>query len=235
MHAVLEDTAYSRHTRNDRNLPQWFLDDERKYAAPPGYGLELDECMLEKARNGLKDITARSISKVAEAKGRKMRRMQRALTKLRKKANAVVSKEVKRRNPCFERRLLLSRRLSPSLLLLQAMPRSYQQQLRFLVPSFLHQDISEREKAREVEKLYKKKINSKDHERKRLVVGRRFEAGSSGKKAHGIKMVDRRMLNDVRAEKAAFKRSKGAKGGNAQKSKGNRQHKVKVYRRSARK
>lgn len=233
MRAVLEDAAYNRYTRNDRNLPQWFLDDERKYAAPPGYGLELDECMLEKARNGLKDITARSISKVAEAKGRKMRRMQRALTKLRKKANAVVSKEVKRRNPCFERPLLLSGKLSPSLLLLQAMPRSAATKVPCSI--FLHQDISEREKAREVEKLYKKKINSKNHERKRLVVGRRFEAGSSGKKAHGIKMVDRRMLNDVRAGKAAFKRSKSAKGGSAQKSKGNRQHKVKVYRRSARK
>merc|ERR1711871_1929379 len=69
---LLEDAAYNRHTRNDRNLPQWFLDDERKFAAPPGYGLELDEAMLEKARNGLKDITARSIGKVAEAKGRKM-------------------------------------------------------------------------------------------------------------------------------------------------------------------
>ena len=193
---LLEDAAYNRHTRNDRNLPQWFLDDERKFAAPSGYGLELDEKMLDKARNGLKDITARSIGKVAEAKGRKMRRMQRALTKLRKKANAVVNKE----------------------------------------------DLSEREKAREVDKLYKKKVNSRERKRKTLVIGRRFEAGSSGKKAHGIKMVDRRLKNDVKAENAASKHARGKSRRNAGnesgvngKAKGNRQHKAKAYKRSSRK
>ena len=196
----LEDAAYNRHTRNDRNLPQWFLDDERKFASAPGYGLELDENMLEKARNGLKDITARSIGKVAEAKGRKMRRMQRALTKLRKKANAVVNKE----------------------------------------------DLSEREKAREVQKLYNKKVNAKERKRKTLVIGRPFEAGSSGKKAHGVKMVDRRLKNDMKAEKAAAKTKKGSRtqgkaggggggGGSSTKSKGNRQHKSKAYKRTGRK
>ena len=124
--------------------------------------------MLEKARNGLKDITARSIGKVAEAKGRKMRRMQRTLTKLRKKANAVVAKE----------------------------------------------DLSEKEKAREVEKIYKKKVDGKERKRKQLVVGKKFEAGSAGKKGHGIKLVDKRLLSDSRAEKKASRKgnSKG-KGG----------------------
>jgi len=166
---ALEDAAYNRYTRNDRGLPQWFIDDEKKFAAPSGYGLELDEGMLEQARNGLKDITARTIGKVAEAKARKQRRLQRALTKIRKKANAVAAKE----------------------------------------------DLSEREKAREVEKLYKKKLEPKK-KKKTLVIGRKFEAGSSGKKGHGIKMVDKRLKKDARAEKAAAKKGGGPKGGGIQ-------------------
>ena len=167
---ALEDAAYNRYTRNDRGLPQWFIDDEKKFAAPSGYGIELDEGMLEKARNGLKDITARTIGKVAEAKARKQRRLQRAMTKIRKKANAVAAKE----------------------------------------------DLSEREKAREVEKLYKKKLEPKN-KKKTLVIGRKFEAGSSGKKGYGIKMVDRRLKKDARAEKAAAKKGGGPKGGGVKK------------------
>jgi hypothetical protein len=48
---ALEDLSYTRHTRNDPpGLPQWFLDDERKYAQPSGYGVELDEQMLGRAQ-----------------------------------------------------------------------------------------------------------------------------------------------------------------------------------------
>ena len=169
----LEDNAYNRHTRNDRGLPQWFLDDERKFATPDGFGVDMDDSLLDKAKNGLKDITAHSIGKVAEAKARKQRRTQRALTKLKKKANAIANKE----------------------------------------------DLSEREKSREVEKLYKKKIDKKERKRKTLVVGRRFEAGGSGKKGHGIKMVDSRSRSDVRGEKNSEKRSQ-KQGGNSKGKKG---------------
>ena len=53
---------------------------------PSGFGVDLDDGLIDKAKNGLKDITARSIGKVAEAKARKQRRTQRAITKLKKKA-----------------------------------------------------------------------------------------------------------------------------------------------------
>ena len=48
---------------------------------------------MDKAKDKLKDINVKSIGKVAEAKGRKQRRQQRALLKLKKKANAVINKE----------------------------------------------------------------------------------------------------------------------------------------------
>ena len=181
----LEDAAYNRHTRNDHGLPQWFLDDERKYAQPHGFGVELSEKMLDKAKNGLKDITAHSIGKVAEAKARKQRRLQRALTKLKKKANQIANKE----------------------------------------------DLSEREKAREVEKLYKKKIDKNERKRKTLVVGRKFEAGSGGKRGHNIKLVDSRTRSDTRGQKNAEKKSKHKGGGkhSGKQRKGSKQKKNANY------
>jgi len=186
---ALEDAAYNRHTRNDGGLPQWFLDDERKYAQPTGYGVDLDDQMLDKARNSLKDITAHTIGKVAEAKARKQRRLQRALTKIKKKAEAVASKE----------------------------------------------DLSEREKSREIEKMYKKKLGGKSQkEKKQLVVGRKFQAGSGGKTPHNIKLVDARSRSDQRGLRRAEKNKKkpsssthGGAGGNGRK--GGRQKKGKAY------
>merc|ERR1719183_1807244 len=125
--------------------------------------------MLERAKEGLKNITAHSIGKVAEAKARKQCRMQRALTKVKKKAEAVAAKE----------------------------------------------DLSEREKAREVEKLYNKKLKPKK-QGKTLVIGRKFSAGGGGK-SHGLKMVDSRLRSDTRGAKRATKKSntksKGKHGG----------------------
>lgn len=186
---TLEESAYNRHTSNDTGLPQWFMDDERKFASASGYGMELPDDLLDKARDKLKDINARTIGKVAEAKGRKQRRLQRALTKVRKKANAVAAKE----------------------------------------------DLSEREKAREVEKLYKKRLAPKK-ESKTLIVGRKASAGPSGKKGHGIKMVDARLRKDARAEKRASSKKKsnskaGSSGSSKEPRKGTRQRKAKQYSR----
>jgi len=163
----LEDAAYNRHTSNDAHLPMWFLDDERKYNHREGYGVDMEEEMLGRAEEKLKDINARSIGKVAEAKGRKQRRQQRALLKLKKKANSVIAKE----------------------------------------------DLSEREKAREVEKLYKKKLG-KEKKEKKLVVGRKFSASGSGKSGHGIKHVDARSRSDKRGKERAEKMKKKGTGKN---------------------
>ena len=91
---------------------------------------------------------------------------------------------------------------------------------------------AEREKAREVEKLYKKKIDKKERKQKKLVIGKRHETGSSGKTPHGVKMVDRRTKNDTRHQKMAEKRSKKKGGGGKHahgKRKGGRQKKSGNY------
>jgi AdoMet-dependent rRNA methyltransferase SPB1 len=177
----LEDDGYNRHASNDRNLPQWFLDDERRYAAPEGYGeVELPEEQLANAREYLKTINSRTIKKVAEAKARKRRRATRALTKVRKKATALAEKT----------------------------------------------DISEREKSKEVAKLYKNKLSEK-RPAKKLVVGKKYSS-SGGGKSRSVKHVDKRTRSDTRGEKFAAKRAKRT--GGARKSGGSSRQK-KQYKR----
>ena len=96
--------------------------------------------------------------------------------------------------------------------------------------------------AREIEKMYNKKLGKKKQE-KTLVVGRRFEAASTGKQGHGIKYVDARSRSDSRGERKAEKEKKKSGGGKGskkkgvaagsgvQKAKGNRQKKGGNYRR----
>mmetsp|Transcript_20527 Transcript_20527/g.62605 ORF Transcript_20527/g.62605 Transcript_20527/m.62605 type:complete len:970 (-) Transcript_20527:306-3215(-) len=178
----LEDDGYNRYAFNDRGLPQWFLDDERRYATPEGYGeVELPEDQLANAREYLKSINSRTIKKVAEAKARKQRRMNRALTKVRKKANAVAEKS----------------------------------------------DMSEREKSKEVAKLYKSKLSEK-RPPKKLVVGKKFSSSGGGKSGRSVKYVDKRTRSDTRGEKNAASRAK--KGINKTR-KGSKQRKAKQYKR----
>ena len=88
----LVDEGFNRHVHHDTNLPEWFLDDERKYQGPAGYAMDLPEDMLNTARDKLRAINASSIKKVAEAKARKARRQSRALTKVKKKATQIANK-----------------------------------------------------------------------------------------------------------------------------------------------
>jgi AdoMet-dependent rRNA methyltransferase SPB1 len=178
-------SRYNRHASNDRNLPQWFLDDEKRYSAPDGYGdVELPEEQLANAREYLKTINTCTIKKVAEAKARKRRRATRALTKVRKKATALAEKS----------------------------------------------DISEREKSKEVAKLYRTKLSEK-RPPKKLVVGKKFStSGGGGKTGRSVKHVDSRSRSDTRGEKFAAKRAKRSGGGKAG-SKGSSSRQKKQYKR----
>ena len=139
---------------------------------------------MEQARERLRAINASSIKKVGEAKARKARRQQRALTKIKKKASQIASKS----------------------------------------------DLSEREKSKEVEKLYAK--THEKRQRKKLVVA----GGGKVQGGRGVKVVDPRMKTDTRGEarKSRGSKGKGPKGNKRQSSStkgGSRQKAGKKYSR----
>ena len=101
--------------------------------------------------------------------------------------------------------------------------------------------MTEREKSKEVEKLYAKKLVKKDQQKKKLIVGRRGKTGG-GKTGRGVKMVDSRTRADTRGEKNAAQKKKSGKGGGGKGGggkvegrKGAHQSKGKQYNRKGRK
>merc|ERR1719446_177024 len=80
----LIDAAYNRYAFDrDVTLPEWFTEDENKHNTPE---LPVTKEMMAQFRAKLKEINARPIRKVAEAKARKQRRLKLRLEKLRKTA-----------------------------------------------------------------------------------------------------------------------------------------------------
>uniref|UniRef100_A0A671V1T6 pre-rRNA processing protein FTSJ3 n=1 Tax=Sparus aurata TaxID=8175 RepID=A0A671V1T6_SPAAU len=69
-------------------VPEWFLDDERKHRKKP---VPVTKEMVEEYKQKWKEIDARPIKRVAEAKARKKRRMLKKMEQAKKKAEAVVN------------------------------------------------------------------------------------------------------------------------------------------------
>ena len=82
----LIDSAYNRWTNNDVNLPSWFVEDEALHCHKQ---LPISKEMVEEYRRQLKEINARPIKKIAEAKARKKRRQLRKLEQVRKKSEVI--------------------------------------------------------------------------------------------------------------------------------------------------
>jgi len=83
----LVEFAYNRYMNNDDNLPAWFQDDEKKHWKKQ---LPITKEQVEFYKQRQKDINARPIKKVLEAKGRKRRRALKKVEQARKRAEAVV-------------------------------------------------------------------------------------------------------------------------------------------------
>jgi AdoMet-dependent rRNA methyltransferase SPB1 len=80
----LIDASYNRWTFDgDEALPDWFTEDENKHNKPE---LPITKEMMAQFKAKLREINARPIRKVAEAKARKGRRLKLKLDKLRKTA-----------------------------------------------------------------------------------------------------------------------------------------------------
>lgn len=80
------DDAYNKHMFDDKGLPEWFVDDEKRHRQPIK-PVTKEEMAAMRAQ--FKEIDARPAKKVAEAKARKKRVAQRKLEKVRKKANVI--------------------------------------------------------------------------------------------------------------------------------------------------
>ncbi|KAM9597206.1 pre-rRNA 2'-O-ribose RNA methyltransferase FTSJ3 isoform 1-T1 [Trichechus inunguis] len=86
----LIDNSFSRYTFNEDEgeLPEWFVQEEKQYRIRQ---LPIDKKEVEHYRKRWREINARPIKKVAEAKARKKRRMLKKLEQTKKKAEAVVN------------------------------------------------------------------------------------------------------------------------------------------------
>lgn len=155
----LIDAAYNRFAFDrDETLPEWFTEDENKHNTPE---LPVTKEMMAQFRAKLKEINARPIRKVAEAKARKSRRLKLRLDKLRSTAIGLME----------------------------------------------NGDMSEGARARQMRKAMAR--CARQEERKVSVVAMRKGGQSKGgiPKGAKVKVVDRRMKSDLRAEKRAAKRN----------------------------
>ncbi|XP_074116942.1 pre-rRNA 2'-O-ribose RNA methyltransferase FTSJ3 [Sminthopsis crassicaudata] len=86
----LVDDSFSRYTYNEEegDLPEWFVQEEKQHRIRP---LPLDKKTVEEYRKRWREINARPIKKVAEAKARKKRRMLKKMEQTKRKAEAVVN------------------------------------------------------------------------------------------------------------------------------------------------
>ncbi|XP_032178944.1 pre-rRNA 2'-O-ribose RNA methyltransferase FTSJ3 isoform X2 [Mustela erminea] len=86
----LIDDSFSRYAFNEEEgeLPEWFVQEEKQHRLRQ---LPVDKEEVEHYRRRWREINARPIKKVAEAKARKKRRMLKKLEQTKKKAEAVVN------------------------------------------------------------------------------------------------------------------------------------------------
>ncbi|XP_041791499.1 pre-rRNA 2'-O-ribose RNA methyltransferase FTSJ3 [Chelmon rostratus] len=86
----LLDSSFHRFASSEEQweVPEWFLDDERKHRKKP---VPVTKEMVEEYKQKWKEIDARPIKRVAEAKARKKRRMLKKMEQAKKKAEAVVN------------------------------------------------------------------------------------------------------------------------------------------------
>ncbi|KAJ6658210.1 hypothetical protein lerEdw1_001477 [Lerista edwardsae] len=84
------DGSFNRYAFNeeDGELPEWFAQEEQKHRRKQ---LPLDRQTVEEYRQRWREINARPIKKVAEAKARKKRRMLKKMEQMKKKAESVVN------------------------------------------------------------------------------------------------------------------------------------------------
>jgi len=81
------DDSYHRYSYGNEKLPQWFAEDEAKHKRRP---LPITKEEVEMYKQRQREINARPIKKVIEAKAKKKDKMLKKLEKVRKRAEGVL-------------------------------------------------------------------------------------------------------------------------------------------------
>jgi len=84
------DDAYNRNAFDDDGLPDWFEDDEKKHRQP---NLPVTKEAMEIYRLKMKEIDARPIKKVMEAKARKKHKLSKKMERVKRQATAIAESE----------------------------------------------------------------------------------------------------------------------------------------------
>lgn len=160
----LISATFNRYAFDDSNdLPEWFRDEEKEHNKP---FLPVTKEAVRAIREQQKQLDARPIKKVAEAKARKKFKAAQKLAKMQKKASTIAESS----------------------------------------------DMTEKEKAKTIEKMVSRAKGNKKPERQiQLVVAKGGNRGIAGR-PKGVKgrykMVDPRMKKELRATKRQAKKSK---------------------------
>lgn len=85
---ALEDDMWNRFTHNEKDMPEWFAEDERKFNKPM---LPITREQIAEMKARWREINARPIKKVAEARARKKKRAASRVAQAKEKAQKIIS------------------------------------------------------------------------------------------------------------------------------------------------
>ena len=169
---ALVDASYNRYAWNDPgDLPDWFLDDEKKNYRPQ---LPIPPALVAKMKEKMMALADRPIKKVAEARARKNKRARDKLAAAKKKAEAVANSS----------------------------------------------EMSDAMKLKAISKALRGQESKKPG--KTYVVAKKGRGDKAGGK--GVKLVDKRMKSDKRAQDRIDKKKRKGKQNKLVGSKKRRQH-----------